>query len=92
MRKDIYQKVEGFDHKLKPCPFCGHHAELWDLQRSEKVFVKVAMCSNNGEGFGDDDCPMYMPNEGFYKARKREAIEVWNTRSPEPPPTKGDKE
>lgn len=81
MGKSEFTKIEG-NHSLKPCPFCGHDAELWDHEISEGIFVKVAMCTNSGDGFGYQNCPMYMPNEGFYKSTKREAITIWNTRDP----------
>lgn len=77
--KQEFTKIEG-NHGLEPCPFCGFPAELWEHNRGSGVFLKVAMCSNNGDGSGDQDCPMFMSNEGFFKATKREAIQIWNTR------------
>lgn len=69
--------------RLNPCNFCGSEAHLW--QRSNKdgsVVVKAVMCSN----FGDTDpsgdpCPLHMPDENFFHATKREAVEYWQDRT-----------
>jgi hypothetical protein len=77
--KDEFRKIEG-DHGLMPCPFCGHKAELWEIDRGDD-FVKVAMCTNTDDNNQGEDCPMYMPSHGFEKATKREAIAQWNKRA-----------
>lgn len=78
---------------LLPCPFCGSPAEL-----NEFIDIgatsKLVSCSNGGE-FEDDECVMYLPSNAAYKATKREAIAVWNTRAPgmgelSPHPSLGD--
>ena len=80
MAKDEFRKIDGV-HKLLTCPFCGFPAELWEHDMGGGLFVKAAMCSNDGDSSGGQECPMYMPNAGFYKATKAEAIKAWNQRA-----------
>lgn len=79
--KELYHKIDGYDDQLHNCPFCGSKAELWEYSISGDYFQKVAVCSKS-EDDDTEECPMYMPPDGFYKATKKEAIEVWNTRQP----------
>lgn len=60
---------------VKPCPFCGSHAYLNDYEQPEGYHRKVVIC-----GSMTLQCPMEMPTNGFYRATKREALEIWNTR------------
>ena len=78
--KEEYTHINGWGSTLEPCPFCGHPAELWEHTVNGDQYQKVAMCSNPGDEDTADGCPMIMPPEGFYKATKREAINVWNAR------------
>ena len=84
MARDMYRRIEGWDATLEPCPFCGSPAEMWEYEPSPNHYQKVVMCSNNGEAEEYEgerlECPMYMPSDGFYKATKNEARNIWNTR------------
>lgn len=78
---EMYTKILNAG-ELRPCPFCGHRADLWEYSPNKETFQKVVMCSNGGDEDEDvEPCPMYMPPEGFYKARKSEAEAIWNHRS-----------
>jgi hypothetical protein len=79
MSKEEFTKIEGWDATLEPCPFCGSKAELWERQTGDHVFQKVACCTKGDDG---DECPMYLPSEGFYKSTKIEARNIWNMRAP----------
>ena len=71
--RERYKKIEGWGQALKPCPFCGTHAEMWEYESG--------LCGNKGDEDGEVECcPMYMPPDGFYKATKLEAMNLWNTR------------
>jgi hypothetical protein len=81
--RELYKKITGYDGELKPCPFCGEHAELWEFSPSDELFQKVAMCSNSSDENAEppiEGCPMYMSTPGFHKGTKREAISAWNKR------------
>lgn len=78
--KDSFKKIDSWESKLKPCPFCGSTAEMWEYKAGGDIYQKVTMCSNAGDGSAGDECPMYLPPRGFYKSTKREAMEIWNTR------------
>lgn len=81
MVREMYRKISGWDATLEPCPFCGSAAELWEYSPSEDHHQKVVMCSNNGDEDADtEECPMFMPPDGFYRATKSEARDIWNTR------------
>lgn len=81
MVREQYYRINGWDATLEPCPFCGSPAEMWEYSPHDDCHQKVAMCSNGGdEDNGTDECPMYMPPQGFYKATKLEARNTWNTR------------
>lgn len=80
INNEEFTKIET-DIELVSCPFCGSPAELWEHAPPGGYIRKAVMCSNSGnKDKTDDECPMYLPNSGFYKATKREAIELWNTR------------
>ena len=53
--------------ELKPCPFCGGEAELWD-NKLEYSFYSV-ICK---------ECDCMTP----YSVTRGEAVEVWNRREP----------
>jgi Lar family restriction alleviation protein len=81
-----YTKIHGYDDKLKPCPFCGSPAELWQFTLNDINFQKVVMCSNTSDENAEppeEGCPMYMSTSEFHKATKKEAIEAWNKRPDE---------
>ena len=81
MAREEYYIINGWDATLESCPFCGSAAEMWGYSRHDSLHQKVVMCSNGGDAeSGVDECPMYMPPEGFYKATKNEARNTWNTR------------
>ena len=82
---ELYTKIVGHDDKLKPCPFCGEPAELWEYKPNPYLIQKVAMCSNRSdenENPPREGCPMYMSPDEFHKPTKHEAIAVWNKRAP----------
>ena len=66
---------------LLPCPFCGSPAEINEFTEFGKV-SKIVSCTNSGDMGEGDECIMYFPSAVAYKATKREAIAVWNTRAP----------
>lgn len=83
MSKEDFKKIEGYDATLEPCPFCGSPAELWEITHTKETANKFGACTNAGDEINDDEgCPMYMPNDGFYKATKVEAVNEWNKRMP----------
>lgn len=73
MRYPFYNKIHC--DRIKPCPFCGAAADIYDYKFSETSFFKKVVCCSN------EDCPMDMPSEGFYRPTKREALAEWNRRT-----------
>lgn len=81
MAREEYSKITGWDAVLESCPFCGSPAEMWEYSPNDDYYQKVVMCSNSGdEDKGTEECPMYIPPSGFYRATKLEAMKIWNTR------------
>lgn len=79
--REQYRKINGWDATLEPCPFCGSAAEMWEYSPHDGCHQKVVMCNKAGdESKGIDECPMYMPSDGFCAATKNQAREIWNTR------------
>ena len=82
MNDDTYEKArDPLKRYIARCPVCGSDAGLWSRKQGN-VTVAV-MCSNNQPiGPQEDDgyygCPLYIPPEDFYKARKADAIAYWN--------------
>ncbi len=80
--RDEYKLISAGSAQIKHCPFCGSKGELYEYENQLGYALKVVMCSNNGDDEnGIDECPMYMPTQGFYQARKVDALAVWNKRS-----------
>jgi ribA/ribD-fused uncharacterized protein len=65
---------------ILPCNWCGSPAQLWQRSNANGVWSSAVMCTNQGGGSGSpqDECPLYLPPESFYHARKVEAIDYWN--------------
>lgn len=67
--------------KIQPCPFCGSTAELTEFVIDENQSNYVVCCTSdkkpNNED-GDNCCPMDLPPNGFYMARKIDAVLAWN--------------
>ena len=84
MNDDTYEKArDPLKRYIARCSVCGSDAGLWSRKQGN-VTVAVA-CSNNRpigpqEDDGDCGCPLYVPPEDFYKARKADAdaIAYWN--------------
>lgn len=82
---DMYRPAVLLDGaQISACPCCGSTAELWQFSETPtSPCLKVVMCST-AEGIGPQDgvvnegCPLYMPNDDFYRATQREAIKYWN--------------
>ena len=53
--------------QLKPCPFCGGEAELWDNKMEYRLYG--VLCK---------ECDCMTP----YAVTGEEAVEVWNRREP----------
>lgn len=66
---------------IKPCPFCGADGEAQEYHVGQGVYQKLICCTNSGDEDGLDECPMYIPNQGFYKSTLREAANAWNARA-----------
>lgn len=64
---------------LLPCPFCGDAASLDEYHDGFGSITKVVSCQNGGDE-NREECVMHLPSEVAYRATKREAIDVWNTR------------
>jgi hypothetical protein len=72
--------------QVEPCPVCGADSELWQFSETETSPTrKLVMCSNGdpigpqeGGGFLHEGCPLYMPNQGFYRSTIRDAVKYWN--------------
>ena len=63
------------------CPYCGHSGQLYEFTEDGDHYKKVVCCTNNGDDEKDIlHCPQYLPNPGFYKSTKKEALAVWNKR------------
>lgn len=86
---DCYKRLAAPDLVvLRACPCCGGPAELWQYSDSPtSPCTKVVMCGTSeaiGPQITDDDilgtpgCPLYMPQQGAYKATIREAVRYWN--------------
>lgn len=79
-KNENFTLIEGHDYQLAPCPLCSSPAQLWE--RTSSVFGgthKAVMCSNREEvGILERGCPLYLPTEDFYCARKIEAVTLWN--------------
>lgn len=72
-----FRRVEQHATTLA-CAWCGWPSQLWQRRSPGGVWQSFVACSNSGGGALEDDCPLYMPPEAFYRARKRDAIEHWN--------------
>ena len=57
------------ENELKPCPFCGHYAVLWQ-DGGQAIYGHCPKCDASGQWFEDDD-------EGI---GRQKAIDAWNTR------------
>jgi hypothetical protein len=82
--KEQYTQLTAPDGTtFEPCPCCASTPELWQYELPTGGATKVVMCSN-GTAFGPQDgianegCPLYMPDDGFYRATIREAVRYWN--------------
>lgn len=67
---------------LLPCPFCGTR----DVEVRESITDALIACKNCGcrTGF------VYLgASDASNAAKMRELVEVWNTRTDQPPPTPG---
>jgi hypothetical protein len=70
-------------YRVVRCSVCGSIPELWEHKERSQTWSKVLMCSNSErllpeEEMLNDGCPMFMPGMDFYKATRREAIDLWN--------------
>lgn len=65
---------------ILPCPVCGSEAELWERYNPNIDQAHKAVMCNHGDRLGpsEEGCPMYMPPEWCYQARKIEAVTIWN--------------
>lgn len=64
-------------HEIKSCPFCGSESHLYEyqeMQGAEWYSYKVICCDN-------EDCGMSLPPREFFRARREEALDAWNTRA-----------
>ncbi|MNV78678.1 hypothetical protein D3C71_1721820 [compost metagenome] len=82
---DMYKPATLLDGaQICACPCCGAKPELWQFSETPTSdCLKVVMCSTSEgigpqEGFGNEGCPLYMPNDDFYRPTQREAIKYWN--------------
>ena len=83
MSYDTYEKVrDPLKRYIARCPVCGSDAALWTRELGGNVTVAVMCSSNQPIGPQEDDgyygCPLCIPPEGFYKARKGDAVAYWN--------------
>ena len=81
--RELYTKIDGYDDQIKPCPFCGSPAELWEYSPIDLVYKKVVMCTNSSDENAEppkEGCPLYMSAGEFHKSTKIEAINAWNKR------------
>ena len=81
--RDTYTKIDGYDDKIKPCPFCGSPSQLWEYSPNESIHQKVVMCTNSSDENAEptkEGCPLYMSADEFHKSTKTEAIAAWNKR------------
>lgn len=83
--RELYHAIKIPDGmQIAPCPCCGAAPELWEYTaEAGGACTKVVMCSTS-EGIGpqehivNEGCPMYMPNNEFYRPTQREAVAYWN--------------
>jgi len=75
MSDDLYCNYTEIDtdKDIRPCPFCGSEAYLNNYEQPKGCHRKIVMC-------GHIDCPMSIPPDGFLRATKKEALEIWNKR------------
>lgn len=85
----IHNDYKRLDDPVDPkiterCPCCGSEGQLWQYSESEtSPTQKLVMCAN-GERFGPQDgmvgegCPLYMPNDNFYRPTIKDAVRYWN--------------
>lgn len=69
--KGNYMSEEGILSELKPCPFCGARAKMWQWGVSSHTVIE---CSN----YDVDTHRVYMQGD-----TEEEAIEAWNRRAVE---------
>lgn len=82
--KDEYTRLDiPAGTHIEPCPCCSSDVELFQYIDDAGDATKVVMCSH-GDAIGPqsgavrDGCPLYMPNNNFYRATIREAVKYWN--------------
>lgn len=77
---EIFTLIEKHEFQLALCPLCGSVAELWERNNPDiQQAHKAVMCTHRDEiGPLESGCPLYMPPESFYCARKKEAVYFWN--------------
>lgn len=69
---------------LEPCPVCASDAALWRRSEDPSGRSHVAACCTHGQAIGPQDgalmegCPMYFPQEEFYRNRIADAVKFWN--------------
>lgn len=80
---DDFKQLECTEH-LEPCPCCGSPAELWQYSVSPTApTTKLGMCSNGDrigpqDGIAYEGCPLFMPNDNFFRDTIRDAVRYWN--------------
>lgn len=82
--KDEYSSLDiPTGTHIEPCPCCSSDGALWQYIAADGGVSTAVMCSHGGpigpqDGAAYDGCPLYMPNDDFYRATIREAVKYWN--------------
>lgn len=69
-----YDVLDDKNNKLKPCPFCGGEAELYESKECWRIYC---IDENNV------DCILGALDYDYMKPSRDEAIKAWNTRKGE---------
>jgi hypothetical protein len=73
-------KLLDYALPISPCGFCGAIARMWQHSNGDAVRFFVCcsrIAANTVDTPEGNDCPLSMPPEDFYKARRVEAAKYW---------------
>ena len=64
--------------KPKPCPFCGRKADIYQIQKDQRI--NPILWNKWVVGCGDSLCAGYIDNCSPFYTEKETALKYWNRR------------